>query len=1337
MAFALPSSLSPHVCVVSSPDLEQLLRVSFLPPLEDILQSFSPLPQVTTRTTNLITVPHDTFAIRFSNLVDVENACMEDEEKRSARTIDWIGERISQRCPKWVADLEKDSARDSKRPPWWDELRRCLEGDNIPSKTEGWNHPVSIILAVSTTAPNPLQAVTTLHSRTLEFPSWVDTTHLVCTLIIHPSTSTLSDEEATALFNAVKKQYGVHVYLLPLILPSPPPPLVPIPPLPPQLPPPPVDVEQHDIPGKPKSTLSNTREFLDARPNSLRMSEGDIQRTVRFMREFVVMSLVPWMEKCVIEWNEAYSSSRRLPSRLFSSTRRLFGSGTSTPQTPVHASSTSLSSLPVRSHTYSTSQTSLSGPSFLLPPPSQQRRLAEFSTVLGDHKLAIGVWESLRKEGKGGSDILPMLLSPSPATTLHITHSLAAIFPTASELPTHAQLQALRYAIRWETSISPNDFLSDTLEGERWLVWAAGNSEEAPSALLLAHAALLSVRKQAKRRAALWYFFAASKLQKCGIKPLAMYFLRRAHEILSDKPRKLLSPSFWESQGIIASENVGFNAAVSGVEHPLGRLLYATGEVHGAIKLFLGLLRLSSAVSDGENRYDGNSEESLDSDKSYLEDFTVALSHLKSISSQEVYLNDLIIPIKFAVPASCRLILRRDVVGSGELEWVHMEETWKSFWKPRGKETLERSGKAVVGDSFWVEVVLHNPLDAEVTLANLTLIVEAQGHDRDWLSRNIQVENIDEITLCAKESRPVSFAVRASEASTLIITDLKYDFLGLLLTKESLARRGLRLQDTLQQRLIPTYAPDILIKAEIEHDNLELDVSLATDEPLLVLEGEYKWVEVRLSNVGSRAIGEVWLLAGPEDQICPYCPPGKISRKPGDLAGVLFTDNKLPQWTPYNVPLEEDLQPSVGIGTTLIWRPIRSVSQRICLLFIYREREGSTFYCTKATKNYEINSCLTVSAKTYTTPLKLHPFQVNVEISNISSTALRLTQVVTISPIWQCRPLHLSSSAPLELAQSVNLSLAAFPSEDKDCIRKTLDFVARTLGDVLNGRKVESGNPPPLRLSCNHAFNSEDHLPLLNPAVSHLYFCGRRNVVASSIARSHPHIPEASRSSTFPFYNPLSLDILVFWEIPSEQRCGFTLLSSLTLGSSHGGLQEIISDVEQAKMKRSMYAETQREKMEMLESIRNSEWNAVSNPLVVSVEDGLVIEHDFDKGGCLVYVTFTLRNYSLTHPLRYTLKFKPSLSKIAAVGPLNLLAPRYISPLTIRGTLQPSESSSVETRLWVSCPGMYALSRWEAEVEVGESWLDGSKTLWQTRHCYVQGPPAEYCSCFTVNNSHT
>lgn len=176
--------------------------------------------------------------------------------------------------------------------------------------------------------------------------------------------------------------------------------------------------------------------------STLRLSQDDILQIGRFVREFVTMSLVPWMEKCVVEWNESvractcsfpfysqvltvsqFSSSRRLPSRLFSSTRRLFGASAaaaSAPVTPTHGSNSSVSSMssrythgPNSSVSSITSVTSISnmGPGSV----NQQRRLAEFATILGDYRLAISVWEALRKEARGGS------VRVSPAYLISLT----------------------------------------------------------------------------------------------------------------------------------------------------------------------------------------------------------------------------------------------------------------------------------------------------------------------------------------------------------------------------------------------------------------------------------------------------------------------------------------------------------------------------------------------------------------------------------------------------------------------------------------------------------------------------------------------------------------------------------------------------------------------------------------------------------------------------------------------------------------------------------------------------------------------------------------------------
>ena len=123
----------------SSPSLLSL-KVS-LPLLSFLLPTHPSL--VTTRTTSLTTVSHPSFALRFSDLADTERACLEDDEQRAARTIDWIGDRITRQCAHWLKELDDNPDRYSSRTPWWDELARCAEGDHLPSKYDGWNHPLS------------------------------------------------------------------------------------------------------------------------------------------------------------------------------------------------------------------------------------------------------------------------------------------------------------------------------------------------------------------------------------------------------------------------------------------------------------------------------------------------------------------------------------------------------------------------------------------------------------------------------------------------------------------------------------------------------------------------------------------------------------------------------------------------------------------------------------------------------------------------------------------------------------------------------------------------------------------------------------------------------------------------------------------------------------------------------------------------------------------------------------------------------------------------------------------------------------------------------------------
>ena len=64
----------------------------------------------------------------------------------------------------------------------------------------------TVVLAVSTMLPNPLHTLAQLHARSVELPSWVDSTHLRYSLIVHPENSPLSDEECVV--------FQVHLHLL-------------------------------------------------------------------------------------------------------------------------------------------------------------------------------------------------------------------------------------------------------------------------------------------------------------------------------------------------------------------------------------------------------------------------------------------------------------------------------------------------------------------------------------------------------------------------------------------------------------------------------------------------------------------------------------------------------------------------------------------------------------------------------------------------------------------------------------------------------------------------------------------------------------------------------------------------------------------------------------------------------------------------------------------------------------------------------------------------------------------------------------------------------------------
>jgi hypothetical protein len=125
---------------------------------------------------------------------------------------------------------------------------------------------------------------------------------------------------------------------------------------------------------------------------------------------------------------------------------------------------------------------------------------------------------------------------------------------------------------------------------------------------------------------------------------------------------------------------------------------------------------------------------------------------------------------------------------------------------------------------------------------------------------------------------------------------------------------------------------------------------------------------------------------------------------------------------------------------------------------------------------------------------------------------------------------------------------------------------------------------------------------------------GRRKYVSQNIAQIHSYISSSSHPFIFPLHSPTGVDLVLFWEIPSQNISGHLNVHGITLGSGHAALEGILEEAESAKVKRSMYAETRRENMEVLSAIRGSEWNTEMNPIVLSLKDIGTKLHDFEEG---------------------------------------------------------------------------------------------------------------------------
>ena len=121
-----------------------------------------------------------------------------------------------------------------------------------------------------------------------------------------------------------------------------------------------------------------------------------------------------------------------------------------------------------------------------------------------------------------------------------------------------------------------------------------------------------------------------------------------------------------------------------------------------------------------------------------------------------------------------------------------------------------------------------------------------------------------------------------------------------------------------------------------------------------------------------------------------------------------------------------------------------------------------------------------------------------------------------------------------------------------------------------------------------------------------------------------PTISVDTLQRIFPLFDPLDLDILISWSVPSTGRHGHAFLPSLRLAPEFSVVEGVRREVDAAiacggKQTRTMYEETGRLRRVLMDSVFEGLLAREEDPVVVRVSTNGkrcrgVVEHDFGRG---------------------------------------------------------------------------------------------------------------------------
>ncbi|KKA28290.1 hypothetical protein TD95_003014 [Thielaviopsis punctulata] len=399
-------SFIPHIAVYTSQDTDDLLQTKGLEKgFWELLRPFGEQVQgkVTIRDSHAGSHAYDNYSVRFTQFgQDIETPLPPSTSTRisSQRRMSNPGEIATKKAQIDMAHIEtvvtrhleyaEESFKASPHPdllpqdtefpsPYYTlYLRRLLAQMRISSH-ETFAHPVACVMAISSRNQSPIEELRRLYQNTSQgdkkLPEWVDSDYLRYYVLVHDEDND-DIQRSMALFEQMKRHLGPHCHLLRIrgvkacendedTIPLPRCEWM-------------TAAEELETMGKdgPSTELDKSVKYL---------YESDVVAIRGFVREMVVQSVIPTMERHVMVWNDQVASRRRgITGRFITLSKKWpFGGGSSK----------------------STSGSSILGNNYdstgYYTPETQEailRKLADFAFMLRDWKLAYSTYDILRTD---------------------------------------------------------------------------------------------------------------------------------------------------------------------------------------------------------------------------------------------------------------------------------------------------------------------------------------------------------------------------------------------------------------------------------------------------------------------------------------------------------------------------------------------------------------------------------------------------------------------------------------------------------------------------------------------------------------------------------------------------------------------------------------------------------------------------------------------------------------------------------------------------------------------------------------------------------------------------